>query len=147
MPSATAANTVSRLNTTKWADATDFAGRVALAAIFVMSGAAKLFGYTAETVQLMESYHVPLAGVLVYPAGLVELLAGIALAVGYHATSAALVLALYTVVVTPIFHAFWAVAPDQAMFQMLFFTKNLAIFGGLLYVAAHGSGRFALKRG
>ena len=124
----------------------DFAGRVALAAMFIISGAAKLFGHTAETVQYMESYGVPVARVLVYPAGLAELLAAVALAVGFHGRIAALVLALYTVVVTPIFHAFWAVPPDQAMLQMLLFTKNVAIFGGLLYVAAHGSGRFARKR-
>ena len=147
MPSPSTASTSSRLNATKWTEVADFAGRVALAAIFIMSGAAKLFGHTAETVQYMESYGVPVARVLVYPAGLAELLAAIALAVGFHGRSAALVLALYTVVVTPIFHAFWAVPPDQAMLQMLLCTKNVAIFGGLLYVAAHGSGRFALKRG
>jgi len=34
----------------------------------------------------------------------------------------------------------------QALTQMLFFSKNVSIFGGLLYVAARGSGRVALKR-
>jgi len=134
-------------NRTKWTEAAEFVGRVAIAAIFIMSGTWKLFGDTAQTVRFMESYGVPLAGVLVYPAGLVELLAGVALAVGYRARIAAVVLALYTVLVTPIFHAFWAAPPDQAMVQMLFFTKNVAIFGSLLYVAAHGSWGVALKPG
>ena len=147
MPAPTTAKIPFRLNTRKWIEVADFAGRVAIAAIFIISGAAKLFGHTPETVQFMESYGVPFARVLVYPAGLVELLAGIALAAGYRARSAALGLALYTVVVTPVFHAFWAVPPDQAMFLMLFFTKNVAIFGSLLYVVAHGSGRYALNQG
>ena len=95
----------------------------------------------------MQAYGVPLASVLIYPAAIVELVGGLALAVGYQARIAALALAVFTVVVTPIFHAFWAAPADQAMIQMLFFTKNRAIVGGLLRVMAHGAGRFALKRG
>jgi len=85
-------------------------------------------------------------GILIYPAGIVELAGGLALATGYRARFAALLLALFTVAVTPIFHAFWAVPADQALVQMLFFTKNLAVFGGLLHVVARGTGRFALQR-
>ena len=130
----------------RWSDIADVAGRIALAATFIMSGSDKLFAHTAETVQLMEAYRVPLAGLLIYPAGIVELAGGLALVAGYRARLAALLLALFTAAVSPIFHAFWAVPADQAVVQMLFFTKNLAVFGGLLHVAAHGAGRFALQR-
>jgi putative oxidoreductase len=65
--------------------------------------------------------------------------------VGFRARQAALLVALFTVAVTPIFHAFWAVPADQAVLQMIEFMKNLAIFGGLLHVAARGIGRFALQ--
>jgi putative oxidoreductase len=130
----------------RWSDIADVVGRVALAAMFVMAGADKLFAHTAETVQMMEAYRVPLAGLLIYPAGIFELAGGLALAAGYRARLAALLLALFTAAVSPIFHAFWAVPADQALVQMLFFTKNVAIFGGLLHVAARGTGRFALQR-
>ncbi len=130
----------------RWSDIADVAGRIALAAMFIMSRADKLFAHTAETVQAMEAYHVPLAGLLIYPVGIVELAGGLALAAGYRTRLAALLLALFTAAVSPIFHAFWAVPADQAVVQMLFFTKNLAVFGGLLHVAAHGAGRFALQR-
>ena len=126
-------------------DVAELAGRIALAAIFIMSGADKLFVHTAQTVQMMEAYRVPLAGLLVYPAGIVELAGGLALAVGFRARQAALLVALFTAAVTPIFHAFWAVPADQAVLQMIEFMKNLAIFGGLLHVVARGIGRFALQ--
>ena len=95
---------------------------------------------------MMEAYRVPLAGLRIYLAGIVELAAGLALAAGYRARLAAPVLALFTVGVSPILHAFWAVPADQALVQMLFFTKNVAVFGGLLHVVARGTGRFALQR-
>ena len=129
-----------------WDDVGDLVGRILLASIFVMGGADKLFGHTAQTVEMMDAHHVPLSAVLVYPAGIAELAGGLALALGFRTRLAAMVLALFTLVVTPIFHAFWAVPADQALNQMLFFTKNLALFGGLVYVAAHGSARFALQR-
>ena len=129
-----------------WSDVADLVGRIALASLFLMSGADKLFIHTAETIKLMQAYHVPLAGLLIYPSGIFELAAGLALAAGYRARPAALLLALYTALVSPIFHAFWSAPPDQALFQMLFFTKNVAIFGGLLHVAGRGTGRFALQR-
>ena len=130
----------------RWGNAGDLVGRILLASIFIMSGADKLFGHTAQTVQMMDAYHVPLSAVLVYPAGIAELAGGLALAFGFRTRLAAMVLALFTLVVTPIFHAFWAVPADQALNQMLFFTKNLALFGGLVYAAAHGSARLALQR-
>ena len=139
-------DTVSGSAGVRWNDIADLAGRIALASIFIMSGADKLFAHTAENVQLMQAHHVPLAGVLVYPAAVFELAAGLALALGYRARLAGLLLALYTAFVSPIFHAFWAVPADQALVQMLFFTKNVAIFGGLLHVVGRGTGRFALQR-
>ena len=146
MESAVTSNAPRTGGVARWSDTGDLAGRILLASIFIIGGADKLFGHTAQTVQMMEAYRVPLSAVLVYPAGIAELAGGVALALGFQARLAALVLALFTLVVTPIFHAFWAVPADQALSQMLFFTKNLAIFGGLIYVAAHGSARFALQR-
>src|SRR5882757_10489663 len=98
----------------RWSDIADVGGRIALAAMFIMAGADKLFAHTTETVQMMAAYGVPLAGLLIYPAGLVELAGGLALAAGYRARLAALLLALFTVGITPVFHAFWAAPADQA---------------------------------
>ena len=82
-----------------------------------MSGVDKLFIHTAENIQLMQAYRVPLAGLLIYPSGVFELAVGLALAAGYRARLAALLLALFTAFVSPIFHAFWSATPDQMSFQ------------------------------
>lgn len=127
-------------------DYVDLAARLALAAIFIWSGLDKLVLHTAGNVGYMEAYHVPLASLLVYPAGLFELVGGLFLLLGYQARAAALVLALFTAFVALIFHNFWAVPADQALNQTIHFMKNVAIFGGLLSVVAHGAGNLSLER-
>jgi putative oxidoreductase len=45
------------------------------------------------------------------------------------------------------FHGYWALPADQQGLQSIMFWKNVAIAGGLLFVAAHGAGRYALDGG
>jgi putative oxidoreductase len=94
----------------------------------------------------MNAYHVPMAGVLVWPAALLELVAAALLLAGWKARLGALALAAYTLLSAAIFHNFWAVPPDQALNQTIHFMKNVAILGGLLQVYAFGAGRYALGR-
>jgi putative oxidoreductase len=56
------------------------------------------------------------------------------------------VLIAFTIVASIVFHAFWAVPPEQAMMQQINFMKNTAIIGGLLVLYAHGPGRLAVER-
>src|SRR5258706_12840545 len=108
MQSVSTVETAAGVAVGRWNDVADLAGRIALAAIFVTSGADKLFAHTAQTVQMMAAQGVPLAALLVYVAGIVELGGGLALITGYRARYAALLLALFPIAVTPGFHAFWA---------------------------------------
>ena len=133
--------------TARAADVTELVARITLALIFVFSGADKLFFHTAANVAYMQAVGLALAGLLVYPTGLVEFAGGILLAVGYQARLAAAALALFTVAATLLFHNFWAAPADQAVLQMIMFLKNMAMSGGLLLVIVHGAGRLALKRG
>ena len=94
----------------------------------------------------MKAYGMPAAELLIWPALLVELIGGAMLLAGWKARWAALVLALFTVPATFVFHAYWGVPADQALNQQIHFMKNLAIIGGLLSVFAHGSGPYALDR-
>ncbi len=61
MQSVSTVETAAGVAVGRWNDVADLAGRIALAAIFIMSGADKLFAHTAQTVQMMEAYRVPLA--------------------------------------------------------------------------------------
>ena len=126
-------------------DLTAAIGRIALALLFLWSGYGK-FAHAAGTVGYMQAYGVPAADILVWPVALVEVLAGLALVLGWKTRWAALALIAFTLPATFIFHAYWGVPADQIMNQQIHFMKNLAIVGGLLSVFAHGSGRYALDR-
>ena len=114
-------------------------GRVLLALMFIMAGFSKL-GNISGTAGYIASGGLPMASVLAVVVGLLELLGGIAIAIGFQARWAALALGLFTLAASLLFHKFWAVAPDQAFVQQLMFMKNLSVAGGLFIVAALGAG-------
>jgi putative oxidoreductase len=120
-------------------------GRIGLAVLFLWSAYTK-FAYMAPTIAYMKAYGMPAAEFLVWPAAVLEVVAGAMLLLGWKARWAALALAGYTVVSMLIFHAYWGVPADQVQNQQIHFMKNLAILGGLLFVFARGSGRYALDR-
>ena len=114
-----------------FADYLPVVGRVLIAPLFIGAGAAK-FGDIGGTAGYMQAHGMPLAGLLVWPAALVELVGG------------ALLLAAFTALATPIFHGYWMETdPMTAYQQSLHFWKNTALIGGLLFAAAHGPGRLA----
>jgi putative oxidoreductase len=115
------------------------AGRVLLALMFVTSGFSKL-GNIAGTAGYIAQGGLPFPTVLAVAVGLLELLGGLALALGFKARWAALALGLFTLLASVLFHQFWAVAPEQQMVQYLMFMKNMAIAGGMFVVAALGAG-------
>lgn len=118
-------------------------GRILLALIFVVAGLRKVASVGA-TAAYMASHGIPLSGLLVYGAIVVELGAGLMLTVGWHARQAALALCLYTVVLALIFHAFWAAPVAARSMQFAFFFGHLSMMGGMLYVAAFGAGPLSL---
>jgi putative oxidoreductase len=120
-------------------------GRVLLALIFIQAGFGKIGGYDG-TAAYMAGKGLPMIGVLLPLTILVELGAGLALAVGFKARWAALALAVFTLLAGLLFHNFWAVEAAQKMAQQTQFMKNLAIAGGMLMVFAFGPGRFSVDR-
>lgn len=119
------------------------AGRVMLAALFIPSGFSKLAGFQG-TVGYIASKGLPLPQLGAVAAIVVELLVALALLLGWRTRWAALILALFTLAAAVFFHAYWAVPADEKMMQSINFWKNVAIAGGLLFVAAHGPGPYAL---
>jgi putative oxidoreductase len=127
----------------KWQGAAFPVARFLLAAIFVASG----FGKIADpsgTQGYMASVGMPATALFLVGAILIEVLGGLALIVGYRARIAALALIVFLVPATILFHAFWAAPPEATQMQMINFMKNLALMGGLLFVAASGAGVFSL---
>lgn len=123
-------------------------GRLLLALLFVPAGFSKIGGFSG-TVGYIASKGVPLPEVAAAIAIAVELGLGLLLVVGFQTRLAALGIAIFTFVITFIFHNYWAMPADMQMMQSLMFFKNMAIVGGLLMVAAFGAGAWSLdgKRG
>lgn len=118
-------------------------GRILIALLFIPAGVSKIGGF-AGTVGYIASKGLPLPQVAAAGTIVVEVLVGLALLIGFKARWAALILALFTLVAAFLFHNFWAVPADQQMMQSINFFKNLAIVGGLLFVAANGAGPLSL---
>jgi len=118
-------------------------GRLLLAALFLPAGLSKITGFEG-TVGYIGSVGLPVPALAAVVAIVVEVLGGAALIVGYQTRLAAAALALFTLVASVFFHAFWAVAPEQAFVQQLMFFKNIAVVGGLLVLAAAGAGALSL---
>lgn len=118
-------------------------GRILLAIVFVPAGFGKIAGF-AGTVGYATAMGLPLPQVGVAIALVIELFGGLALLIGFRTQIAAIALAVFTLVASFYFHAFWAVPAEQQMVQQLMFFKNIAITGGLLAFAAFGAGAFSL---
>jgi len=118
-------------------------GRVLLAWLFVPAGWGKIAGFSGVA-GYIASKGIPFPEVCAALAIAVELGLGLMLLVGWQTRWAALGLAIFVAVITPIFHAYWAVPEAQQMMQQQAFNKNLAVLGGLLALTAFGAGRFSL---
>jgi putative oxidoreductase len=119
------------------------AGRLLLALLFLPAGLMKIGGF-AGTAGYIASKGLPMPALGAVIAIVVEVLGGLALLAGFGTRVAALVLAVFTVAATVIFHAYWALPAEAQMVQQLMFFKNLAVVGGLLMLAAHGAGGWSL---
>lgn len=121
------------------------AGRILLAYIFVLSGYGKITNF-AGTAGYMAKYGMPMIEFFLVCAIVLELAGSLMLVLGWKARWGALALIVFTVPTTLIFHAYWAVPPEQAYGQMIQFQKNLAILGGLLFALFSGPGRLSLDK-
>lgn len=113
--------------------------RILLALMFILAGFSKFAGLEG-TAGYIASKGLPMPQVLAFATAALEVVGGLALAVGFQARIAALLLAVFTVVASVIFHNFWAMPAEQAFMQQLMFMKNLAVAGGLLFVFSAGAG-------
>lgn len=118
-------------------------GRLLLAFLFLPAGIGKLMGF-AGTAGYIASKGLPLPELGAVIAIVVEIGGGLALIAGFGTRYAALALALFTLVASYFFHAYWGMPADMARMQQLMFNKNIAVVGGLLLLAAHGAGTWSM---
>ena len=122
------------------------AGRILMALIFLLSGFGKLTSF-AGTAGYMASKGMPMAEFLLVGAIIFELGGAVMLVIGWKVRWGALMLILFTVPATLMFHNLWAADAAQYQNQLNHFMKNVAMIGGLLYMMAFGAGPLSLDQG
>jgi putative oxidoreductase len=108
--------------------------RVLLAAPFLVAGVRKLLAWNA-TAGYFGKLGLPMPDVVLLVVVVLEIGGGILLVIGWRRTLVALALAAFTIATAFVGHAFWNVGEPQYSGQLNNFLKNVAIAGGLLYVA------------
>ncbi len=124
-------------------NALSLVGRALIALLFIPAGLSKI-GSFAGVAGYIASKGVPLPEVCAALAIAAELGLGLLILLGWQTRWAALGMAIFTVVITFIFHNFWAVPAEQVMAQQQGFFKNIAVVGGLLALTAWGAGGWSL---
>ena len=114
----------------------DILGRIFLSTIFIIEGLRKLF-FQEQTIEFMEAYGVP--GILFFPSVIFEILFPLLIIVGYKTKVASLVMILFILTVTIIFHTDFS-----NEMQLIAFLKNIAIAGGFLIIFAKSTGKYSI---
>jgi putative oxidoreductase len=116
-------------------------GRVCFALIFIVSSFGHFLpGKMEGMVKYAAGQGVPLANIAVPFSGILALLGGLSVAVGFKARWGAALIVLFLVPVTLMMHNFWAADPEHYQMQMISFMKNLSMLGGALMMIHFGSG-------
>ena len=117
-------------------------GRFLFALIFVVAGANH---FSKQTIGYAASQGVPLAAIAVPLSGVMAIVGGLSILLGYRAKLGAWLIALFLIPVSLMMHKFWGVQdPTMAQIQMVMFMKNVSMLGGSLLISQFGAGPFSL---
>jgi putative oxidoreductase len=116
-------------------------GRILLVLIFLKSGINKIENFDAIAQFMAKNGIAPYTNFFLIGAIFFELAGSITVILGYFARFGAVLLLLFLIPTTLIFHDVFT-NPNQDIWIQ--FMKNVGIFGGLLVLLAVGAGRFSL---
>ncbi len=114
------------------------AARICLSLIFLYGGIKNLTGFS-QTQQMIAQRGLPLPGLMLLGNIVFQLIGMISLLLGYKVRWGALLLILFLIPTTLVFHGFWANPKETIPFL-----KNLGLIGGLLMVYYAGAGPISL---
>jgi putative oxidoreductase len=113
-------------------------GRFFYSLIFILSG---INHFSSGSIGYAASAGVPYAQILVPISGVLALVGGLSVLIGFHARVGAFLLLAFLLPVTVMMHNFWAIPdPEMAQMQMIHFMKNLSLIGGAILIAFYGAG-------
>ena len=117
-------------------------GRFLYVLIFLMAAPTH---FSKQTITYAAAQGVPLASLAVPASGIIALVGGLSILLGYRAKLGAWLIVLFLLPVTPMMHRFWTVHDLViAQMQMVMFMKNVALLGGALLITQFGSGPLSL---
>jgi len=132
-------------------------GRVLFAALFIYSGATKLFGIQATadaiaakiiipavlapyTAQLETATGMQLPQLLAIASGAFEIIAGLMIALNFGVRFFAILLIIHILLITYYFHDFWNQTPPDNGKTLVDALKNLSLIGALFMLVGYGRG-------
>src|SRR5438445_9155942 len=125
-----------------WQGAVVVLGRFFFALIFLLAGANH---FNKQTIGYAASQAVPLASLAVPLSGVLAMVGGLSILLGYRAKLGAWLIVVFLVPVTLMMHKFWTVQdPMMSQIQMILFMKNVSMLGGALLISQFGAGPFSL---
>ena len=119
--------------------------RITMGMLFIVPAIRQITAY-AGSVKYFASLGFPAPEAMVVLAVVIEIVAGVALIVGWKTRWAAWLLVLYVIIATAMAHRFWQFPEAQQFNQLNHFLKNFAVIGGLLYVITFGPGRLSVDK-
>ena len=115
----------------------DLIGRILISLVFLLSGVNKIINYD-DTFMWMDDYEV--AGILLIPTIILEIVAPILIIIGYQVRISAVLLGMFCIATAIIFSSDFS---DQM--QIVGFLKNLGLAGGFLFLAINGSRKYSIE--
>ena len=129
----------------KYKDGLILTARILLVILYVKFGMGKVTSFAA-TADYMAAADLPAPQLMTAIAVAMELVVGLAIAVGYYTRPLALALAIYTLLAAVIGHPYWNMAGAMEHDSMINFYKNISIVGGLLLLIVAGPGRYSIDK-
>ncbi len=142
-----------------------FIGRALLSIIFISSAVHKFMDWPGtmqyfhlaltdrlaisvghDCVQGIVEWSIANAFALLLAGTLFELLGGLFVFLGFCTRLGSLLLIVFLISATLLFHNFWDIQGPERQMQMINFMKNVSICGGLIYILAMGKGGKRAKK-
>ncbi|MGC4034417.1 MAG: DoxX family protein [Chitinophagaceae bacterium] len=118
------------------------AGRFLFSLIFLVAG---IGHFSSQTIAFAGSQGVPFATVLVPLSGVISILGGLSILIGYKTKLGAWLLIVFLVPVTLMLHKFWTIQdPMMKQMDIAMFMKNLGLLGGAFFIAFFGAGPLSI---
>ncbi len=121
-------------------------GRILYTIIFIMSGFGHIFN-NSQMVLMAEKSGVPFASITVPVTGIMILLGGLSILLGYQVKIGSLLILIFLIPTSFIMHSFWSMTdPMMTQLNMVMFMKNMGLAGASLIFFYFGTGPLSLDQ-